>query len=154
MGYKLEITRNKKGNRIDKESVEELIKNVQVLSEHANSILDEVQGRDDVIENLEGEIEHHIKTISDRDQTIQDQQIEIQNYKECVDDLSRVIEDQQSKLDKLDDKNNKIERLESDVQHRYDEVCKLKEELENVIKEKNKLEKKINIIIGAIDDEK
>ena len=125
MGYKLEITKSKKGDeRINNKTVEELIANVKVMSDQLELVLEEVKKRDELVLQLEkdkADLNNIIATLSEDMQSYVD---DIAIREEQINELNNVIKEQQERIDERD---AKIYRLEAEAQERYEDNCKLKD---------------------------
>lgn len=151
MGYRLEITKSKKGDeKIDNLTVKELIAGVDVMSEQLNLILEEVKKRDDLVIELENEKNDLYNTIASLTKEMQEYINENANKGETINRLNEYINKQE---EIIKENNNKIKRLESEAQERYEDNCKLKDRLIDVVNEKNELLRKINSICGIIRED-
>lgn len=151
MGYRLEITKSKKGDeKIDNLTVKELIAGVDVMSEQLNLILEEVKKRDDLVIELENEKNDLYNTIDSLTKEMQEYINEIANKGETINKLNEYINKQE---EVIKENNNKIKRLESEAQERYEDNCKLKDRLVDVVNEKNDLLRKVNSIVGIIRED-
>lgn len=151
MGYRLEITKSKKGDeKIDNLTVKELIAGVDVMSEQLNLILEEVKKRDDLVIELENEKNDLYNTIDSLTKEMQEYINEIANKGETINKLNEYINKQE---EIIKENNNKIKRLESEAQERYEDNCKLKDRLVDVVNEKNDLLRKVNSIVGIIRED-
>lgn len=151
MGYRLEITKSKKGDeKIDNLTVKELIAGVDVMSEQLNLILEEVKKRDDLVIELENEKNDLYNTIASLTKEMQEYINENANKGETINRLNEYINKQE---EIIKENNNKIKRLESEAQERYEDNCKLKDKLIDVVNEKNELLRKINSICGIIRED-
>lgn len=148
MGYRLEITKNKKGNdnnieRIDNLTVKELIAGVDVMSAQLELILEEVKKRDILVSELEDERNELNGIISKLTEEIQIFVNTIEGKNSEIEQLNNVIQDQHNIIE---EKNNKIKRMESEAQERYEDNCKLKDKIIDIVNEKNDLERKLEVI--------
>ena len=151
MGYRLEITKSKKGDeKIDNLTVKELIAGVDVMSEQLNLILEEVKKRDDLVLELENDKAELNDIIAKLTEEMQDYINNIASMEEHINALNNVIKDQQVRIEERD---NKIKRMESEAQERYEDNCKLKDRLIDVVNEKNDLLRKVNSIVGIIRED-
>jgi chromosome segregation ATPase len=151
LGYRLEITKSKKGDeKIDNLTVKELIAGVDVMSEQLNLILEEVKKRDDLVIELENEKNDLYNTIASLTKEMQEYINENANKGETINRLNEYINKQE---EIIKENNNKIKRLESEAQERYEDSCKLKDKLIEVVNEKNELLRKINSICGIIRED-
>ena len=151
MGYRLEITKSKKGDeKIDNLTVKELIAGVDVMSEQLNLILEEVNKRDDLVLELENDKLTLNDIIAKLTEDMQGYIDELAAKEENINELNNVIKEQQNIIEERD---NKIKRLESEAQERYEDSCKLKDKLIDVVNEKNELLRKINSICGIIRED-
>lgn len=151
MGYRLEITKSKKGDeKIDNLTVKELIAGVDVMSEQLNLILEEVKKRDDLVIELENEKNDLYNTIASLTKEMQEYINENANKGETINRLNEYINKQE---EIIKENNNKIKRLESEAQERYEDNCKLKDRLIDVVNEKNELLRKVNSIVGIIRED-
>ena len=151
MGYRLEITKSKKGDeKIDDLTVKELIAGVDVMSEQLNLILEEVKKRDDLVLELENDKAELNDIIAKLTEEMQDYINNIASMEEHINALNNVIKDQQVRIEERD---NKIKRMESEAQERYEDNCKLKDRLIDVVNEKNDLLRKVNSIVGIIRED-
>lgn len=148
MGYRLEITKNKKGNdnnieRIDNLTVKELIAGVDVMSAQLELILEEVKKRDIIVSELEDERNELNGIISKLTEEIQIFVNTIEGKNSEIEQLNNVIQDQHNIIE---ERNNKIKRMESEAQERYEDNCKLKDKIIDIVNEKNDLERKLEVI--------
>lgn len=151
MGYRLEITKSKKGDeKIDNLTVKELIAGVDVMSEQLNLILEEVKKRDELVVELENDKAALNDIIAKLTEEMQNYIDGIAKMEEHVNALNDVIKEQQ---DRIEERDNKIKRLESEAQERYEDNCKLKDKLIDVVNEKNDLLRKLNSIVGIIRED-
>ena len=151
MGYRLEITKSKKGDeKINNLTVKELIAGVDVMSEQLNLILEEVKKRDELVVELENDKAALNDIIAKLTEEMQSYIDGIASMEEHVNTLNDVIKEQQ---DRIEERDNKIKRLESEAQERYEDNCKLKDRLIDVVNEKNELLRKVNSIVGIIRED-
>lgn len=151
MGYRLEITKSKKGDeKIDNLTVKELIAGVDVMSEQLNLILEEVKKRDDLVLELENDKADLNNIIAKLTEEMQSYIDGIASMEERVNALNNVVKEQQIRIE---ERENKIKRLESEAQERYEDNCKLKDKLIDVVNEKNDLLRKVNSIVGIIRED-
>lgn len=151
MGYRLEITKSKKGDeKINNLTVKELIAGVDVMSEQLQLILEEVKKRDNLVLELENDKDALNNTIAKLADEMQEYIEKIANMEEHVEELNNVIKEQQ---DIIEERDNKIKRMESEAQERYEDNCKLKDRLIDVVNEKNDLLRKVNSIVGIIRED-
>lgn len=148
MGYRLEITKNKKGNdnnieRIDNLTVKELIAGVDVMSAQLELILEEVKKRDMLVSELEDERNELNGIITKLTEEIQIFVNTIEGKNSEIEQLNNVIQDQHNIIE---ERNNKIKRMESEAQERYEDNCKLKDKILDLVNEKNDLERKLEVI--------
>jgi chromosome segregation ATPase len=115
MGYRLEIVKNKKNERVEKQEVESMLDAVKVLNENLLEMLNEVNNRDAVVTQLELEIEGLKKVIEeqqeridDRDKKIQRVEAESQQYYEEKCKLTEELEKAKSEKEKLQTKMDKL----------------------------------------------
>ena len=152
MGYRLEITKNKKGNdnsieRIDNLTVKELIAGVDVMSTQLELILEEVKKRDKLVSELEDEKNELNGIISKLTEEIQIFVNTIEGKNSEIERLNNVIQDQHNIIE---ERNNKIKRMESEAQERYEDNCKLKDKIIDIVNEKNDLERKLEVISNVL----
>jgi chromosome segregation ATPase len=151
LGYRLEITKSKKGDeKINNLTVKELIAGVDVMSEQLQLILEEVKKRDNLVLELENDKAALNDTIAKLANEMQEYIEKIANMEEHVEELNNVIKEQQ---DRIEERDNKIKRMESEAQERYEDNCKLKDRLIDVVNEKNDLLRKVNSIVGIIRED-
>ena len=106
MGYRLEITKSKKGDeKIDNLTVKELIAGVDVMSEQLNLILEEVKKRDDLVIELENEKNDLYNTIASLTKEMQEYINENANKGETINRLNEYINKQE---EIIKENNNKI----------------------------------------------
>ena len=163
MGYRLEITRGKKDKeeRVEKASIEDLIGIAGEVSNQLDEILKEVTLRDEelielekvvsekqaiidgLVEDLNNQLEENHKQeeiIADRENNIRMQ------HKTITEKNAEILEH----IKEIDELKNRVKRLESEAQERYKQNCQLKEELGKAKEENEKLQKKINDILGLL----
>jgi chromosome segregation ATPase len=151
LGYRLEITKSKKGDeKINNLTVKELIAGVDVMSEQLQLILEEVKKRDELVLELENDKAALNDIIAKLTEEMQSYIEKIANMEEHVEELNNVIKEQQ---DRIEERDNKIKRMESEAQERYEDNCKLKDRLIDVVNEKNDLLRKVNSIVGIIRED-
>lgn len=128
------------GDRIERQGVEELIESVQSMSKQLEIILEEVNKRDEKVEELEAQLEDQFLIIERLTADIE-LGVMLNNEKEkIIEDLKVDIMKQQERVER---RNAKIKRLEEENQERFDNNCKLKEELNGLRQINEELEKKL-----------
>ena len=98
---------------------------------------------DSLVEDLNKQIEATNKVeglLVDRENSIRIQ------HKTISEKTAEILEH----IKEIDELKNRIKRLESEAQERYKQNCQLKEELEKAKEENEKLQKKINDILGLL----
>lgn len=163
MGYRLEITRGKKekDEKVDKASVEDLIGIVGEVSNQLDEVLKEVSVRDEeiikleqvvvekqnVIDSLVEDLNKQIEATNKVEELLVDRENNIRIQHKTISEKTAEILEHIKEIDEL---KNRIKRLESEAQERYKQNCQLKEELEKAKEENEKLQKKINDILGLL----
>lgn len=128
------------GDRIERQGVEELIESVQSVSKQLEIILEEVNKRDEKVEELEAQLEDQFLIIERLTADIE-LGVMLNNEKEkMIEDLKVDIMKQQERIER---RNAKIKRLEEENQERFDNNCKLKEEVNGLRQINEELEKKL-----------
>lgn len=128
------------GDRIERQGVEELIESVQSVSKQLEIILEEVNKRDEKVEELEAQLEDRFLIIERLTADIE-LGVMLNNEKEkMIEDLKVDIMKQQERIER---RNAKIKRLEEENQEIFDNNCKLKEEVNGLRQINEELEKKL-----------
>lgn len=128
------------GDRIERQGVEELIESVQSVSKQLEIILEEVNKRDEKVEELEAQLEDRFLIIERLTADIE-LGVMLNNEKEkMIEDLKVDIMKQQERIER---RNAKIKRLEEENQEIFDNNCKLKEEINGLRQINEELEKKL-----------
>lgn len=163
MGYRLEITRGKKEKeeKVERASVEDLIGIAGEVSNQLDEILKEVSMRDeelvelekviaekqDVIDTLVEDLNNQIELTNKNEEIIADRENNIRMQHKTITEKNAEILEHIKEIDEL---KNRVKRLESEAQERYKQNCQLKEELGKAKEENEKLQKKINDILGLL----
>lgn len=142
--------------RIERKSVNELVDTVQIVSSQLDLILDEVMKRDKIVEDLEEYtneqtmiIDSLTKDIEKYDNVVKNKDKEIEDLNCQINEFQNIITNYESTIKKLE---STVKRLENEAQSRYEDLCKVKDNLQNALNEKEEMKKKLEVITGILKD--
>lgn len=142
--------------RIERKSVNELVDTVQIVSSQLDLILDEVMKRDKIVEDLEEYtneqtmiIDSLTKDIEKYDNVVKNKDKEIEDLNCQINEFQNIITNYESTIKKLE---STVKRLENEAQTRYEDLCKVKDNLQTALNEKEEMKKKLEVITGILKD--